>query len=567
MSRRRYLGTQTDQIYSSPMPRVPGYKILIWNPNRTTINEVVLGTTTSPSYDITAWCSEIDYTENLVFENSEESQATSVTLTVRYDANASPIQITEKTLIDGAPVKVYQGDQRVPFEEWVCIFTGIIRGYPTVAEETRDPGEVRVMKILCVERAEAFLNTTVTARSYEKGTDVGQAAVETAIEFMGLDRREINIGDQGYLIGHTQSQLVDIEVMKGIYEILFTVGKKPKFDGDGFLCAADTDLSKAPFRIYDTHDLIMSLVRQQVLNAINNSVRLMGLDDELTAVIEREKRLVHGEITSGYFDPSVRQKVSFSEKKGKESGSQRAKDTRLEYDVGRLGSIVGEHVHWDPTIEPDGFTCFGGVITFDTGWTPTLRTVLFAAWSAAVIVQIVAGIVTSYGGLEAAAAAAPGAVWSCAPLAGGLHAAATGNTIQEAGQYAAEAAMIAILVVMSELGRCEWEVYGCPFQNVFQQLCATAQLYGLVTAQIREIQLRNDWLYDIGYMEQRAKELLKRELIKGWSYEIRMMDDPLLEVDDVIEVVGRRYYITSIHRRWSRSTPDGTMSCTAWRLS
>jgi hypothetical protein len=560
MSKRKYLGTDLDKIFRSTSARSPDFRVFIWNPTRTSINDIVLGQEESPRYDITPWVISVSYTENIIYENAEDSVATNLSLEMIYSPDATPIQITEKTVRDNTPIRVYQGDRRIPIDEWICVFTGVIRGNPAITEYSRDESKTGTMSIVAVERAEAFLNTKVTSESYLKDTDIGKAVVETAIKYMGLYRDEINIGNQDYTIGHPQSQLVDIEIMNGLAQMLFCSGKKPKFDSEGYLCAADTDLDKAPIRVHDTMDLIITITREAVMTAINNSVRLLGLDDDLTEVVEREKRLAHGTITSGFFESVVRQKVSFSETEGTEQGGRRAKNIRFDSKRESLGQLFGEEVSWQPIMEDDGVTCFGGNIVFDTGYDATIREVLLGVWLAAKLDQLIAGLIAAAIGLESAAASYPYGT------AGGLSAAGTALMAAQIGEYTASIAMMGIILSLIEMGRVEWTVYGEPFQWVYQQLCATAQVSGLLTHEIRELQLKNDWLYDIDTLQLRAKDLLKRELIKGWSYEIIMMDDPFLEVDDVIQIGTRKYYITKISKRISRK-PDGTMTMTAWRFA
>ncbi|UCG53573.1 MAG: hypothetical protein JSW58_08445 [Candidatus Latescibacterota bacterium] len=536
-SRRKYFGGELDLVHQQPTNRAPAHRVVIWNPNRTSIHEVCLGEAESPEYDVTDWVSSISYSENITWENNDDAIASNCVLSVIYDEDALPIEMTEKTWLDGTPVRIYQGDRRIKKELWIPIFTGVVRGVPSTTEYSRSETKARMLNVTCVDRAEKYLNSVVTARAYETETDVGKAAVETAIEWMYLDRREIMIGYQDYAIAHTQSQLVDVEVLKGVFQILFTVGKKPKFNGEGFLVAADTDLDKPPIRRYQNKDHIVEIRREQILSSVNNSVRLLGIDDELTAVVESTKRLAHGNITSGFFEDEVRHRVYFSENDGKENQGRRAKNTYLANErISSIGAFFGEGLRWAPNIEDDGFTVFWGQVVFNTGYDPAVRATLTGLWAAsqAIILLGWLGVVPDW--------------------------------IVAIAQATGTAAMIGMILSMTEVGHVYWEVHGQPFQNVYQQLCSTAQLSGILTEDIKEIELRNDWLYDIGYMRARAKELLRRELIKGWSYQIHMIDDPFIEVDDIIEIESMKFYITSIRKNLLRPG-DGKMICTAWRIA
>jgi hypothetical protein len=568
MSKDSFFGTELDKVWRTKDLRVPGYAIYIWNPNRTTLSDVVLGEAESPRYDITHWVVALNYTESIVFENNEDSLASSVVLELRYDAGAVPIEITERTLLDETPIRIYQGDRRVPIDDWVPIFTGILRGNPTVIEDTRQ--HHKVISVLAAERSELYLNSKVTARSYEKGEDIGKVAVEMSIEFMGLNRREINVGFQGYPVGHPQSQVVDIQVMKGLAQVLFPVGKKPKFDAEGFLIAADTDLDKPPARVHTNKDLIIEVTRQQRLNSIFNSVRLRGMDANLTAVVERDQRLAHGNMTTGYFEDDVNERIWFSEKKDRGEGGRRAKDTRKSKDnIGTLGNLFGQDLTWSPNLEADGFTTFSGNLKFNTGAALDLRITLTVLYVLSLaegvgLQEAEAGLNTTLAAVSASNPTGVGLGTEQAPV---FEAVSANQGLQGGNDVLSNALLVGILVTMTELGRVDWEISGKPFQNVYQEIIATAQLRGVLTEKLRELELRNDWLYDIDVLEARAKELLRREIAKGHTYKITMLDDPLLEVDDILQVEDRKYYVTEINKRVSRvSAPEGTMEATVWRI-
>jgi len=380
VSKSKYFGTRLDQIFKGTQ-RHPDFKFFIWNPNRTTINDVTLGRALSPRYDITQWVISADYSENICWENNDDGSASNVRVEVLYDPTGSPIQITEKTLLDNTPFQIWCGDERLPLREWMPLFTGVIRGTPGFTEMSRRPQNVQTMTVTVVGREEAFLNSVVTARAYEKGTDIGRVVVETAIECMHLNRREIEIGDQNYVIGHATAQLVDIEVMKGIYQILFCTGKKPKFNYEGKLVAADTNLSKPVTRSYLDYDLVQEIRRVQGGRSMNNSVRLLGLDDDMTEILERRKKLAHGHITAGFFCPNVHMHVDFSKVGGKAEGGQKAIDTEMKYKVNGMGSFTHEHADWVPELEEDGRTCFGGVIQFNTGFDQGLMVAITVGYS------------------------------------------------------------------------------------------------------------------------------------------------------------------------------------------
>lgn len=534
MSKRDLYDTVLDRIWTSPDERRPAFKVEIWNPSRTTIQDVVLGDAQSPAYDITDWVQQVEYYENIVFENNDEAVAGSVRLRVLYDEDALPIPLTEHTLGDGTPVRVYQGDKHVRDGDWPVVFTGTIRGNPSVEKHVRklDRAEPKAMVIIAFDRAEAYLNRVIVGRSYESGIDVGKACVETAIEQLNMLRREIGIGEQGYMFGHSKNQLVDIEALKGMYELLFPVGKKPKFDANGKLIAADTDLEKTPIRVYDDRALIESIFLDERLQSVNNSVSLLGLSNVLTSVEQKTQRLAIVNITSGYFERTVSDWVHLSDDQ-----TRKAKDTYLRT-IKEIG--IGGDAEWQPYYQEDGISVFYGKIRANTGYLPELSTLLTAEW---VALELLAWVISAESKGEA-------------------------SMIGILTKMAAVAAMTTILLTMMKIGRGKYEIWGKPYQQVFQQLKSIAQIHDLRTETVREIEFRNDLLYDIDYMDERAKELLKRELVKGHTYSIVMLDDPVIEVDDVIEIESRRYYVTSISKTLTRpATTQALMRLSCWRIA
>lgn len=495
----------------------------MWNPNRCTVQDLVLRRAKSPSYDLTPWIESIDFEESSVFETSDDPVASKLQITLTRKTDAQPIPIDERTLLDGAPVRLYQGDARIDPEDWPCIFTGVIRGNPSVTRiERKDSGGIQTMTIAAYDRAEQFLNRIVIGRSYDTGTDVGKASVETAIEYLGLDRREIGIGEQGFALSHEKNHLVDIEALNGIYELLFPVLKKPRFDSNGILIAADMDLNKPPARVYSTWKLVETLKRSERLQSANNAVKVLGLSNVMTQVCKQNQRLAVVTLTSGWFEMDIKHWVWFSTDK-----TVKAKDTYMhtKHEMGISGTDS-----WHPILEADGFTTFRGYIAISTGFYPALNALITWIWAGSAIAFRVD----------------PGA-WEMGLIE--------------------IACMITILGILQRIGRGEYEIYGIPFENVYQQLSAFAWLLGTSQDDWRETEKRNDLLYTLDLCEAHAKELLRRELAKGHTYTIRMIDDPFLETDDIIQFGTEKYYITNIKKRFERPQREAIMEITAWRIA
>jgi hypothetical protein len=125
---------------------------------------------------------------------------------------------------------------------------------------------------------------------------------------------------------------------------------------------------------------------------------------------------------------------------------------------------------------------------------------------------------------------------------------------------------------MQYIGRFRVQIMGRPYEFVFNQLMSQTELQGLLPHEHRTMEFRNDFISDMDTLDERARDLLRRELVKDQIVEITMMEDPLLEVDDIIELApedgfetGDRYYITSITKTLQRDTP-AEMTIVAWKI-
>jgi hypothetical protein len=133
-------------------------------------------------------------------------------------------------------------------------------------------------------------------------------------------------------------------------------------------------------------------------------------------------------------------------------------------------------------------------------------------------------------------------------------------------QIADLATMAALLWSMNYIGRGEYEVWGKPFEYVFKELVSRHRLVGLQPEEARELAIRNDLLSTLADLDEAARERLRREIAKDQVYDLVIADDPLLEVDDVIELSnGDRFYITSIRKTLARGEMP-LLNLSAWKI-
>ena len=534
-----FKGTRLDQIWNTNH-RNPGLRVCIWNPRFDDIQSVVMKRWNGPRYDISQFVESASITQNQVFENSTDAVSSRAGFMIRIDEGegiligTSRLKINQKMFRDGTPIVVYEGDTRIAKQDWPEVFTGIIRGYPGANTAAR--GTTKKVRIQAFGRAQTYQRQQIVGVSFDYGSDLGDMAVETALTEMNLNREEIMFGKFDKQVLHSANALTQIGKMEGLNELMKPVKRKPYFDSRGLLVSHDTSFGKPPVWFF-REDQIVSISRVQNLAQQVNSVEVTGLDYNLTEVLQSVKPLAEVHTTIGYFDSHYEEDIYYSEDR-----KRRAKNTYIQ-DVKRPG--FGGSATWTEVND------FHGRLTIDTGYAPQVFGLIALTYAIAASVETFIDYLINTGGSNA------GAVYATAKLRVML---------------VKNAALIACILLMQKIGRWSLVVYGQPFENVYQELRSIAVLKGTKTADVVERKETMHWLSTISDVTDMAKTLLRRELAKSQSYELVLPTVPVLEVDDIIELTARghgfprpsKFYITSIDRSFTASSPKGTMKVRGW---
>ena len=536
-------GSRLNEIAGSLL-RYPDFRVLVWNPNEVTINQLASGAITRPPIDISGFVESIDYSENIGFENGDDPSVPQITLNLRRVQNAG-VTLRRGLIEDGVIVQVFEGDRRIRKDEWTPIFTGTFRGRPG-----DDPGtparQSEGMQVNAYGREERYLNHVVTTESFDlkpddtppvTEIDLGEIAVAIAQKHLGLGQNEILFGSQGVVTKHLTNQIVDSPALEALYQCLFPAGKKPKFDSLGRLVAVDVNLDKPPARIYSGGDyLIESKIATPNDVEVNNSVLLRGLRHDLSRIVQGSQLLVEFEVVTGFFDAEFEEDEYYSQ-----DHSQRAQDTFLKTKT----KIQWSAASWTEVDE------FHGHVSIDTHFLRNVRILIFTLWLA---VQIAVAAIDFIFQL--------GVIGIIVNIVAGPELAA----IRIALQLASLATMALLLWAMNFIGRGRYQVHGKPFEYVYREIISQHELVGLLPEEIRRIELRNDFISTMDALDAACAERLRREMLKNQLYTIVVLADPLLEVDDVIETAnGDRFYIQTIERSISRGAkPTMTLSC--WKI-
>jgi len=536
-----FRGTRLDQIWNTNH-RNPGLMVCIWNPRFDDIQSVVTNRWNGPRYDISQFVESARITQNQVFENNSDAISSRASFDIRVDDEGFMVgnrrlKINHKLFKDGTPIVVFEGDTRIAKQDWPCIYTGVIRGYPGANTAIR--GKAKKIRIQSFGRAQTFQKQTIVGVNFAYGSDLGDMAVETAITELGLTREEIKFGKFDKVVTHKANALTQIGKMSGLYELLKPASRKPYFDGYGFLVSHDTSLVKPPIWFF-REDQISSISRIQNMGQQVNSVEVVGLDSTLSEVLQSNSPLNEVDITLGYFEASYSQDIYYSQDK-----KRRAKNTSIHVKKrpGFSGSAAWTEIDH-----------FHGRLVLDTGYGPTVFGLIAVTWIIAATLEVLIDLALT--------------------LDWGLF----GYTKIELALYrksvsaAKNAAMLTALLIMQRIGRWNVEIHGEPFENVYQEIRAIAVHKGTTTADIVEREETIHWLSTMSDVRDMSKRLLRRELVKAHAYEIICSSIPILEVDDIVEVSAEnhgfpravRFYIISIDRSFNARSPNGTMKVKAW---
>jgi len=545
-------GTRLDQIWNTT-DRRSGFRVCIWNPRLDDIQSVATNKWNGPRYDMSVFVSQCSVIQNQVFENNSNSISSRATIKVVIDekegilVGGRRLKVSQRMFRDGTPIVIYEGDRRVAREDWPPVFTGVIRGTPGAETATRK-GKTRNIQVQAFGRAQIYQNQEIVGMNWPYDTDFGDMAVDIAMMELDLGREEILFGTFGKKTKHIANALAQINKMKGLYEIMRTVDRKPYFDSRGLLVSHDISFDKPPVMFFD-HKSIISMVRSQYANQYNNSVQVTGLDHNLVEIASPESKINEVSVTMGFWDSGYSKRIYYSE-----DHTRRARNTRISsQDYGFGGGGAG----WSEIDE------FHGRLTLSSGYAPWLVGFLVTGYVAAEFFS--ATVESALAIMNASAAELLDVINVASQFAIWLY-----NTLAEAtlililfvSRLAATAALLTALTIMTRGTRWEVAIHGQLFENVYQEIRSIAVLDGLKTSELKELEENIHWLSTIDDCKARSKKMLSRELVKPHAYEIKLPSNPLLEVDDILELTApdygfeepSRFYVTEISRVYKR--PD-----------
>lgn len=487
----------------------PRYKLLsydISSETGETWGKIINGTVTQTPQDLTPFVSDIQWSfERLNFTLSDDQ--------FQFHPDTGSLR---KTIFPGRGIRLLEGADNVPEEEWVPIFSGIIQG-PYGWKIERGTISTAKVSVFTRQANQAWQRRKITSREYTIGTDWSIMFLDICTEIMNMDFDEVNVSiPWNLLFDKTVNQIVDISPWEALTSLAQGNFHRLWFNGKGQISHYPITLDRITVSLPDSK-LISSYSQGSQNSEVINKVIVTYLDNKLTRVDGARQQLGTANVTTGFFDFEIKIDAYWSEDR-----RQRADQVELivkqSINQNDLGISIGSE-------KLDIIDEFHGqlVITVD------------AFVSALAIAGIAAILSSSF---------LPDKV--VVGLFGG------GITIP-VGRVVFATGVIAVLLAMMILGTGIYEIFGVPFDYAFLEKQAVAMLCELQFWEEKELNIRNDFIST----ESRAHELALNELFYNISLgsprTLVVANDPRYEPGDILELPGGvKFFIQKASKRIRR---------------
>lgn len=527
--------------------REPRFKLLVWDLRTLgspwSISDIVLGTgvpSVGGPFDMTTQLLAVNVEDVAGDYLSSGVAAGSLTVTIvdENDIYDPFLTLDDPTgdgrwLRQGNAVRLFEGDARVDEIEWANTFTGHIVGQAGRAN-TRLGGGVRTLSFKALDRTAEFLGLENTTDSYQANTTYAFMGQDIAESDMGLDSGEIKFAGWGLLnvTGHTVTQMAKEPAIVSIAKCMFVDGFMPRFDGEGFLTQSAGIITAAADRVYVGGDesILLDIARPFSEYKPPDAITVVGLDADLSKVVQPMQEVANTQLTTGYFTRDERIDIYFSEDR-----SVLVDDPRLSVVTSVAGSIAlggGEEVTFIKSMSPLQEGYIGATLTISTGHAPTIMIFLTVTYvTLAVVPDIIVGFIA-------------------------------GTTIS-VGRLAQAAALAGVMQIMAKIGKGDYIWKGRPFEYVYQEIRGKAVAEGANPFGENQREVVNHLVQSQTDADNTAFQLLRKETVKGNLRMVRMLTDLQNEPDDTIQTSDtRRYLIAKISRTLQRGVdPVSTLSC------
>lgn len=513
----RTLAVPLEALMLSPY-RQPRYTVYMWDILSTSAPALgsIIASTASTSYriDVTPYVQG-----DVTIDEPGDSRAAQCTLTLGdLLGSFDPVSGQYATYMQrNQVVQVLIGDATVSSGDYVGAFFGHVRGQVgfTINRSTLRKETV----ISCYNRLATppYLKRRFLSPSYGISVDFGTILQATARNEMGITSPELSRFPTtiGQATQFTTNSIADLAPIEAINKILEAVGHVADFDGDGLIRTYSRDMRRASDRTYALSQII-SIEHPSSDTETYNSVKVIGLDKNITLLDQPEQALARATIPVGFWRPRHRVDVWWSEDRTLRAHStvmvvETSVNDSLMFNIGSESYLEGsEH---------------GGHIDVELSW------ILFAI---AAIVGI--SLIVSY--------ALPDTL-----DIPGLTTIPVGSLVQGALSQI-------LFFTLSQSSSGVYEIRGIPVLPVYKEISAVLTIDGTPDYLLNQREIKNDWINSQEHLLAIATIELLFEAAQAAPRRIALIDDLALEVGDIIqyELSGQVYrvWVESLRRTLKR---------------
>ena len=501
--------------------RQPRYQVLLWDilsSGAPGLSTIVTGSALSA-----ASAYMLDVTSNVVdpitLEEPGDKRAATVALTLMSHTPAfDPTSGANAAWIrEMQVVQVKEGDALLSSGDYVTTFTGHIRGQVGYTLDREAITKTTSLTAYSRRATPRFLKRTFVSQNYGRLVDFGTILQDIGLDEMGLSAEERSRMPRllGKVTQFAYNTIADLAPLEAIDKILETIGHVVDFDGDGRIRTYNRNLRRTPDILYENLDLVSRVSIPPSEHEAFNSVRVVGLDSQVTVVEQPDQTLVRLTVPVGFWRPT--HTVDFTWSRG---------DTlRCQTTTFVIQTSVNDHLLLNIGDETYQQTSdFGGTITVE-------------------IVKFILGFITLIVIILLVKAAVP----DICSLPG------TPNI--PVGRILEAIVLQLILLTLAVSSSGVYEIHGRPLLPVFKEITVEMTKEGTPDYLLNQKELRNDWLNSEVVLAEIALLELIFEISQAFPREFTILNDVRLEVGDLVELPignGMRIWVESFRKTLSR---------------
>lgn len=514
----RQLPDLLSAIMTSPQ-RQPRYQVVLYDilsSGAPTITQVVNGSAVSAfQLDVTAFVHG-----GVTVDEPGDRRASHVTFSLSdHLGSFDPVSGTYATFMQEnqlAHIKV--GDASVSTSDYVGVFFGHVRGQVGFSIDRQSLRRETSVSLYGRRATPRYLKRRFTSRTYDAAVDFGTILLDIVRTEMSLGGDELDRWPAllGMVTQFSVNSIVDLTPLEAIDKVLEALGITSDFDGDGKLKTYIRDMRRGYDRRYANLNLIGSVEIPQADTETYNSVKIIGLDKQITQLDQAEEALARATIPVGFWRPSHEVDVWWSNDR-----SLRAHNTIMVIETSVNDALIVSL----GTEEYEETSPYGGRIT--VGIANFLLTLI-----AAIVVVMVASFF----------------VPDIAPPFGGPNI-LVGSILQSI-------ALQLILMTLAIQSSGVYEIRGTAILPVFKEISAVLTIEGTPDYLLNQKEIKNDWINSQEHLLDIAMIELLFEAAQGKPRDVTVVDDYSLEIGDIVQIpLGTnplRIWIDSLRRTLTR---------------